>query len=303
LALSALIALFQMDPHLGTQIDFRRMAVEDVPGADVLRQFEGWNQTIEDWRRLLSLQPDGCFVATSKSEVVGSVTTTTYGSTLGWIGMMLVHPDYRNRGIGTRLMRLALDYLDACAIACVKLDATPAGQPVYEKLGFIMEETLTRFMRPANDANQTTLGKFASARRLNNADWPSVELIDTAAFGASRDTLLRGLERQSRATLVWTENGCVTGYGMLRSGSHADYLGPLVSSDNRIGVALASALLASGGKRPVIWDVPDRCTTAKEVAQRSGFMPRRILTRMRRGSGMISSNLDAQFAIADPALG
>ena len=282
---------------------FRRMTAEDVPGADVLRQFEGWNQTIEDWRRLLSLQPDGCFVATSKSEVVGSVTTTTYGSALGWIGMMLVHPDYRNRGIGTRLMRLALDHLDACAIGCVKLDATPAGQSVYEKLGFIVEETLTRFMRPANYANQATLDEFAGVRRLNNADWPSVELIDAAAFGASRDTLLRGLERQSHATLVWTEKGSVTGYGMLRSGSHADYLGPLVCSDNRSGVALASALLASGGKRPVIWDVPDRCAPAKEAAQRFGFISRRILTRMRRGPEMISSNLDAQFGIADPAVG
>src|SRR5215475_4319142 len=128
-------------------IRLRRLQQSDLPAADELRQLAGWNQRPKDWRRLLSLEPDGCFVAVHNGSVVGTVTTTTYGLALAWIGMMLVHPDQRRKGVGTRLMRHAIEYLRGRGIECIKLDATPAGRPVYEKLGFISEWTLTRCQR------------------------------------------------------------------------------------------------------------------------------------------------------------
>src|SRR6266852_4773742 len=108
-------------------VSLRRMTDSDLRAADELRRLAGWNQTIEDWRRLLRLEPRGCFVAVQNGEVVGTVTTTTYGQALAWIGMMLVHPEHQRRGIGTRLMRQALEYLQGRGVKSVKLDATPAG--------------------------------------------------------------------------------------------------------------------------------------------------------------------------------
>ena len=120
-------------------ITLRQMTEGDVPAADELRRLAGWNQTLEDWRRMLRLEPRGCFVAVQNGEVVGTVTTTTHGQALAWIGMMLVHPEHQRRSIGTRLMRLALEYLQGRGVKCVKLDATPAGRPLYEKLGFVSQ--------------------------------------------------------------------------------------------------------------------------------------------------------------------
>src|SRR5512145_3259576 len=91
-----------------SEFSIRRMAENDLPGADNLRRLVGWNQMPEDWARMLRLEPDGCFVAILNSVVVGTVTTTTYGQALAWIGMMLVHPDHRRQGIGRRLMQRAL---------------------------------------------------------------------------------------------------------------------------------------------------------------------------------------------------
>src|SRR5882724_11666216 len=101
------------------KISFRPMTDGDLRVADELRRLAGWNQTPADWRRLLWLEPRGCFVAVESSEVVGTVTTTTYGEALAWIGMMLVHAEHQRRGIGTRLMRQALEYLQGCGVGCI----------------------------------------------------------------------------------------------------------------------------------------------------------------------------------------
>src|SRR5439155_19059347 len=51
----------------------------------------------------------------------------------------------RGRGIGKALVHHALDFLDRQGVQSVRLDATPLGQPLYEKLGFMPEYTLKRF--------------------------------------------------------------------------------------------------------------------------------------------------------------
>src|SRR5436190_22480309 len=116
-------------------VELRVMTGLDLPAADALRREVGWNQKPQDWRRLLRLEPNGCFLAMHKGFLAGTVTTTTYGTALAWIGMMLVHPDHRRMGIATRLINRALEYLKEREVRCVKLDATPAGQPLYEQLG------------------------------------------------------------------------------------------------------------------------------------------------------------------------
>ena len=75
----------------------RLMTRADVPFADSLRALAGWNQTVDDWKCFLALEPDGCFLAEWNGAPVGTATTTVYGPELAWIGMALVHPDFRRR--------------------------------------------------------------------------------------------------------------------------------------------------------------------------------------------------------------
>ena len=217
--------------------------------------------------------------------------------------MMLVHAAHQRRGIGTRLMRQALEYLQGRGVECVKLDATPAGRPVYEKLGFVPESALTRWQRLSSGKTQTPDSAAAGARELTEADWEAVEALDRAAFGASRARLLRSLAHDSRAVLVWPEQGRVVGWGMLRPGANADYLGPLVCSSAAGSLSLVAALLGRAARNSVIWDTPDQNESAKTTAQRFEFVPLRPLTRMRLGPKLIAGNPEVQFAIADPAVG
>src|SRR5919205_549146 len=96
----------------GCGVEIRPLVGADLPAAMRLKESAGWNQTEEDWLRLLRLEPRGCFAASSGGRLVGTATTTTYGRELAWVGMVLVDPEFRRRGIASLLMDAALSYLD-----------------------------------------------------------------------------------------------------------------------------------------------------------------------------------------------
>src|SRR5262245_39002578 len=127
-------------------IRLRPMTTDDVPAGLALSRQAGWNQTEADWRRALDLQPDGCFAAVESggAGVVGICCTCAFGP-VAWVALMLVDAARRRHGIGRALMEQALAFLDAQKVASVRLDATPLGQPLYERLGFAPQFMLARY--------------------------------------------------------------------------------------------------------------------------------------------------------------
>ena len=279
------------------------MTENDLPAADELRRLAGWNQTPADWTRLLALEPGGCFVAEAAGQLAGSVTTTTYGDALAWLGMMLVHPQLRHQGIGSVLMTRALAYLKLQNVACVKLDATPAGYPLYTRLGFVPEWTLTRWQAQTHGRKPGANTPSKQTRGLEDEDWPAIETMDAAVLGQPRLRLLQSLAKGGSSSLVWPAVGPISGWGLLRPGANAQYLGPLVCPSPEGASSLVMDLLAAGSQNAVFWDIPDQNQVAAQLALRFGFQPVRPLTRMRLGPNSSLGSPYAQLGIADPALG
>lgn len=278
----------------------RRLCAEDLAAADQLRADLGWNQSILDWQRLLALSPEGCFVAEQNARVVGTCTTVTYGNTLAWIGMMMVHPASRGQGIGKALLQRAVDQLRQCGVRCIKLDATPMGQPLYSRIGFVPEWTLTRWehrgsplgAEPAQDSIHPPAEKH----------WPAILALDTQVCGVYRGPLLQSLAADSQRVLIYESGGSIMGFGMLRGGARADYLGPMVTRPG-IGEQLARCLLSGHDDQPVFWDIPDLNRPAADLARQLGFKFHRPLTRMYLETNFVPSDPFGQWAIADPATG
>ena len=130
-----------------------------------------------------------------------------------------------------------------------------------------------------------------------------VDEIDTAAFGAPRPRLIRSFAQNSTAALVWCDGDRVSGWGLLRPGANADYLGPVACSNPAGSLALVEALARKAENHPVIWDIPNHCEIAQAAAQKFGFVRKRALIRMWLGQKLSVNNPDAQFAIADPSVG
>ena len=221
-------------------IEIRRLKHSALGAALLLTQQAHWNQTESDWLRLLKLEPHGCFVACSDARIVGTITTLTYGTELAWIGMVLVDPDFRRRGIGTRLMHTALDYLRQAGVTTVKLDATPAGYKLYESLGFVTEAIVERWEGVARTTmTQALSGIDERTRRIMVA-------FDRRAFGVDRTEVLESLLTASPvAPLVKMSpsEGTLRGYVLARRGSRASYVGPLVATDEHVALELLDGML------------------------------------------------------------
>lgn len=199
---------------------------------------------------------------------------------------MLVHPDFRRRGIATALMKRSLSYLDD-KVECVKLDATPEGLLVYEQLGFTSEWKFHRWEIAADQLSQ--------AVRPNSLT-PRNDELDAIAFGTDRSTLLNRLEEVSLT--VVNENG----FGMIRSGRRAAYLGPVTAATPACAEQIIRQLLAAQVGR-VFWDIPGPNVAARMIAEQLGFRPVRELTRMTLRQMKTMPNLMLQFAITSPETG
>lgn len=276
-------------------MDIRQLAPDDVAAMLRLVTLAGWNQTDRDIERLLALEPAGCFAACEGGQVVGTTTTTTYGTDLAWVGMVLVHPDFRRRGIATRLMETALDYLRGRGVRTIKLDATPDGRPVYERLGFEPENVLERWAG-------TGTPPVHHRRGYPVGTWEQIAATDRAVFGADRSDLMQRIIADYGPPFVRggrrTEIG---GYAFTRPGRTAAYIGPVIAEN--IGMVWSLLTAADADLRPAIIDIDPAYSGAVEELHERGFIRQRELLRMRLGPPIHLGRSPRVFAIAGPEVG
>ena len=281
------------------ELEIRLFEESDVAEAMRLKAAAGWNQTGEDWLRLLRLCPRGCFAATAGARLVGTTTTTAYGRDLAWVGMVLVDPEFRRRGIATALVRAALEGLDAAAVATVKLDATTEGSPVYEALGFEVELNIERWVGVAR-------AQASPAHAAEGAPDPThIFELDRRAFGADRSELLSALLEESCVTpaVSMGADGRLGGYALARRGALSDYVGPLVAEEAETAAALLDDVLNRLDAGHVCVDLNTTYAGGARVLAARGFVKQRELIRMRRGVGSAAGTSDSVFAIAGPEVG
>ena len=275
---------------LGDDVEIRVLREDDLSFVDEFVQQAGWNQLRVDWLRVLRYEPNGCFAAFSGERLIGTVTTTTYGTDLAWIGMMLVHAEFRRRGIATALMRHGIIYLQNHDVGCIKLDATPEGQFVYEQLGFVEEWKFHRWERSGDQPPQTILPNQVASRI------EPLKLLDRIAFGTDRSVFLNKLGADS-FTISHDD-----GFGMIRSGRRASYLGPMTAGTTESAEHILRELVGPLTGR-IFWDIPGPNVAAQTFAKQLGFRPIRDLTRMTLGQMFTMPESSMQFAIAAPETG
>lgn len=272
----------------------RNMQEHDIAAAMRLKTDAGWNQTIDDWLLFLTLHPQGCFVAEHEQQVIGTVTTMRYGQALGWIGMLLVDPAFRRQGIGTRLIAQAIHSLNGCAL--IGLDATPAGLPLYERLGFKPAAQLVRLTADPLLAQPPPLGKAVA---VDAQALPRVMALDQPVFGANRAPLLKALWQRT-PDLAWMAD---SSFCLGRHGTRYTQIGPLFARTSDDALTLCRRVFQHLSGTAVVLDVPERQAAFVAWLQETGFVVQRPLTRMLLETSRLPGILAHQFAIAGPEVG
>jgi predicted N-acetyltransferase YhbS len=272
------------------------LAEAHLDGCMALSRSANWNQNEADWRLMLGFGR-GWGIVAGDGTLAASTLALPYGARFAWIAMVLVLPEHRRRGHASRLLRIALSQMQAERRVSL-LDATPAGHLVYVQEGF---RDAWGFKRLAAAKAPPAKG---AARPLQPSDWPGILALDAAAFGASREVVLRNLAaRQPGAALVATRDGVIAGFVLGREGREAFQVGPLVARDATMARELLGAALG-GVTGPVYVDIADHAAPLQDWALAQGFAVQRPFTRMAHGpEGAAPGDASLVYCPAGPELG
>jgi len=295
------------------------MTIDDLPLGQRLTRQAGWNQTESDWLRFMNMEPEGCFVGELDGSSVGTTTTCVFNQ-VAWIAMVLVDKDCRGRGLGTELLKHALNYLDVRKVRTIRLDATSAGRPIYERLEFVPEYELARFetgkvgcssaILRKESGGQSWWGKPAvrvAGKPHTTIDatpdvFPDLIEFDRRMTGTDRAKMLGRLfeEFPEHVRLVMGGDK-LEGFITARPGANAVQIGPCIATANAGPSLLSDALNRWAGK-PVFVDIPLDNVHAVKIAESSGLRVQRCFTRMCRGV-RVNETVQALWASSGPEKG
>lgn len=279
----------------------RPLRLTDCPGALVLSAEAGWNQTGTDWSHIIDqgltqgvFDRDGRLVATA--------AIMPHGRAIGWICMVLVTADWRQRGIATILLRQAILAAEEEGLT-PGLDATEAGRQVYLPLGFADIYPLSRL--EAARVQPQGAPHDRHVRPMNGADLAAVTALDRATFGVERrDLLAHLLDRAPDLALVSEADGRADGFCLGRHGCLADHVGPIIGADEPTARALFAGTLAARQDpgRPLFVDVADAQQGFRHWLEGIGFTRQRGFSRMIKGDATVLGDPTTLYAIAGPEL-
>ena len=272
------------------------MTIDDLELGLRLSRQAGWNQTESDWLRLMNMEPQGCFVAELNRCSVGTTTTCIFDK-VAWIAMVLVDKESRGRGVGTKLLKHSLDYLDERRVKTVRLDATHLGRPIYEKLGFVPEYELARFAGTVQPGKTWQVVTEAMPELF--ADM--IE-FDRQMTGTNREKMLSRLFKEfSQNTRILTLDDKIDGFVTMRPGANAIQIGPSTAGISSGTALLSDALHRCEGKT-VFVDIPTGNVHAVKTAESGGLEIQRRFTRMCRGE-RIEDSVESIWASSGPEKG
>jgi GNAT superfamily N-acetyltransferase len=203
------------------------MEARDVPRSVALTDLMNWGFEEEDFFFMMELEPRGCFVALKDDEVIGVVTSISFGS-VGWIGNVIVSPEERRRGAGATLVSEALNHLKAEGVTAIGLYAYRNVIPFYESLGFKADRDFSWLMC----GNVSWIGE--SMPELDSRDLEVVMEFDEQCFGASRKRLLETIYNSPQGICgAILDDGKPISYLMATKSSTSAEIGPWICMPGR----------------------------------------------------------------------
>jgi hypothetical protein len=211
--------------------------------------------------------------------------------------MMLVDPAERGAGLGAQLLAGALAALGDAP--CVGLDATPLGEPLYRRFGFVGDYSLARTKATVDGLRFPDAA--GAARRMLASDLEAVFRRDREVFGADRGRLLASLfERAPECAWIVPDAAEVKGYSFGRPGHLYSQLGPVVATDAGTARELVIRCLSQLGGRVFAVDVPLLDAEWLEFLKSVGFVEERRFLRMFVRGDVHPGIAAQQYAICGP---
>lgn len=228
---------------------------------------EGWNPGTADARSFYAADSTGFFVGVLDERVVSAISAVKYGVGFGFVGLYIVHPEFRGRGFGWATWRHALEPL---AERNLGLDGVVAQQAAYARSGFVSAHRSVRY----RSAERNPAGGGGGLPAIPSDATKAIQAFDRRFFPAERGAFLDAWLTQPGAETCYAErDGHIAAYGLMRPCREGWKIGPLFAENASAASGVLATLIARGAGRPVFIDVPQNNSAAMALVHGAGFTP------------------------------
>ena len=275
----------------------RRLKKSEIPEVKRLCESVHWPYTLKDVERLYRLGPGGWFCAIVDRQFAGQAMGLKIED-LGCIGIVIVREDLRRKGIATALTETALKHLLDQGIKTVKLDATPEGYGIYERLRFVPEFSVVHYARGASLCPPSG-DEPAGIQSLRPADIAILAQMDKRYYGVDRSAVLKALAKDSEG-FVFSDRKKIRGYAMTRPMDYENglWLGPWVAKDSSSAETLLKQILSRSQGKEIRLGALEANLGNQDLLTRYGFKADFKITRMCYGRAMKRGNPSGIYAEA-----
>lgn len=212
----------------------------DATAAAILRT--GWGDRRIKMAFVVGHPPCRPFVAEVDGTIVGTGVTTVNGR-VAWIGTIWVDPAWRGRGLGRALTLATIEAADVAGCRTLVLVATEAGQPLYERLGFVVQ-TRYRIL----EARGLGAGEpDPRIRPYRPSDIVAMAALDAVATGEDRAHLLAAFAAPETTRCLERNDGALGGFVVRAPWGGGATIAP--DPDDALAILHARRLAAGPGKR------------------------------------------------------
>jgi len=278
---------------------FRQLRRDELDTALAWAEAEGWNPGLADAEAFWAADPDGFWGMEAGEELIGTASTVVYTGSrgekgnLGFVGLFIVRPEWRGRGVGTAFWDFFIAQMQErlggeAGEGGAALDGVFAMQEYYGRSGFRFTHRNLR-MEGVGVAVPPDPALIDAATAV---DFEELLAFDRLHFGAERrDFLRRWIHPQGGSALAVrgkgrgeSGEGNLRGYGVIRPCRRGFKIGPLFADDPAVAEALFAGLSSHAAGEPVFLDVPENHSAALDLATRHGLRQQFGCARMISGS-------------------
>lgn len=242
---------------------------------------EGWNPGLHDAHIFWGTDPEAFIAAELDGELIGGGTIVSYHGEFGFMGLFIVRPEFRGRGLGRQLWHARVRLLQSRLRtgATIGMDGVLGMQDWYARGGFEFAHRSIRFEGVGPEVVRAPGLVPASEVRFER-----IAEYDRRCFPTWREGFLRRwLDQPDGLALVAVDDDVVQGYGVIRHCGVGGKIGPLFADDVDVAESLYAALAAHMPGEPVFIDMPQVNAWAMGLAQRHELKEVLSTARMYRG--------------------
>ena len=247
-------------------IDLKKLNKSDLATLIKWASNEGWNPGVNDAEVFWNTDPNGFYGFYYDNELIAGGAIISYNKEFGFMGLFIVHKDYRNKGIGRKLWHLRKNYLinKLNTNASIGMDGVLAMQPFYNKGGFNIAFRDERY--------EFTSKEYSFSNHISTIDIEDFDEIikyDVSFFGCQRTLFLKyWLFMTESKAIKYKKDDKIIGYAVIRKAETGYKIGPLFANNTQIAEELFKSCLTIAPNNSVFLDIPTTNQNAVDLVKK-----------------------------------